>query len=255
MGGRGGGMLSPRGAGAGAWSGQPQSWGRTAPSLLKGEKAPEGQGCCEPWGPCLGNGTQQGGCPPDSPGHPWQHQESRPPWGAGHRGSWGTDPVPRALRPPPRREWRGCPAWRLRRRPVVALGDSGEARHRLTVSGVPGGTGARAPGVAGHTSPDVPSGPGPGFESQPHAPTWKAVGPPWAHLCLGGRQPSLPSGADRPAFSGSQEAPLPGGRWAGWARRVGGLWPLKTQGALGRLPTFLCSHQGRDSDSPLGFHF
>ena len=117
----------------------------------------------------------------------------RPPWGAGHRGSWGKDPVPRALRPPPRREWRGCPAWRLRRRPVVALGDSGEARHRLTVSGVPGGTGARAPGVAGHTSPDVPSGPGPGFESQPHAPTWKAVGPPWAHLCLGGRQPSLPS--------------------------------------------------------------
>lgn len=38
---------------------------------VRGEKAPERQGCCEPWGPCLGNGTQQGECPQtslDTPG-------------------------------------------------------------------------------------------------------------------------------------------------------------------------------------------
>lgn len=168
-------MLSPRGAGAGAWSGRPRSRGRMAPGLLRGEKAPEEQGCCEPWGPCLGNRTQQGGCPPDSPRHSWQGQGCRPCWGAGHRGSRGKDPVPRALRPLSWWDWRGRLAWRLRR--------------------VPGSTGAGAPGAAGETDPAVPCGPGPGFESQPHAPTWKAMGPPppTGPPVSGGRQPSLPS--------------------------------------------------------------
>lgn len=57
MGGRGGGMLSPRGAGAGAWRAATDP-GTHGSQPVRGEKAPKGQGCCEPWGRGLGNGTQ-----------------------------------------------------------------------------------------------------------------------------------------------------------------------------------------------------
>lgn len=104
----------------------------------------------------------------------------------------GERPVPQSLPASASAGLEGLPSVEAEK-VTVALGDSGKAQYWLTVSGVPGGTGAGAPGAAGDTGPDVPGGPGPGFESQPHTPTWKAEGLLPAHLCLGDRQPSLPS--------------------------------------------------------------
>lgn len=56
----------PRGAGAGSLE-----WTATVPRThgsqpVRGEKAPKGQGCCEPWGAVFGEWDPARGMPPDS---------------------------------------------------------------------------------------------------------------------------------------------------------------------------------------------
>ena len=144
---------------------------------------------------------------------------------------------------------------------TFALGDSGEAGCWLTVSKMPGGTGARAPRGAGETGADVPGGQGLGFESQLHPPTWKTVGPPaapsasWGLSCL---HPLL--GEDRPALRGPQEQPTTtswrgNGRLGPWGRGAFGPPINLGHSPQGAFPPAHSGTKGRDSGTPLSCHF